>query len=687
MRKSLGFRIAVLFISIILVPLLLTLHIADRAISRISRDENLRKLELGHTMVTNYLKSKKIEMKVNSKKVSDILSWQELDSQTIENALKEFSFTGMQLISDTAETSWGLPYALPRDIKERLKGLAARQQWQSIDCLFGNSLLMLGVSPLTRRYGESNALICINELKSDFIDPLYELTGMHVELYNGGFTMLAGTMLNAAGYRETGRLKDSETAKNLHGSGALVRDEAFDGEHYLAGYRLISDPEIESELYVMVALPGRSLSTTDRMLLKYLSYVTVIAIMLALLLALFFSRSIVNPLRLFCSAAHTIAEGSFDYRITLEREDEIGRLVESFNQMAGKLQRSYSDLERKIFEITTLYRISNLAGYESNSETLLSRMLDEIRAALESERASIFLLNQQTDTLELRMISGVPDGSAQQRVFLHTGEGIAGTVLKTGEGFINNAGESHPLFVRFREDGRLNGIQSMMCVPLSFRDRIFGVLNIVNKAQNGHYNENDFNLFKALASRLAVNLENTRLYELSITDGLTKLYVHRYFQVRLEEEIVRARRYDNQVSLLMFDIDHFKLFNDKYGHQTGDLVLMEVSEVVRHTVRRDIDIPARYGGEEFAVVFPEMGVEDALKLAERLRKKIEETKMETTNYGTLKVTVSIGVAGFPGHAGNKADLILQADTALYAAKAGGRNRVVCAGSDPPKGSY
>ncbi|HNV71924.1 MAG TPA: sensor domain-containing diguanylate cyclase, partial [Candidatus Ozemobacteraceae bacterium] len=215
-------------------------------------------------------------------------------------------------------------------------------------------------------------------------------------------------------------------------------------------------------------------------------------------------------------------------------------------------------------------------------------------------------------------------------------------------------------------------IRTMICVPLKVRDRATGVINVVNKSGTDQFTADDQHLLEALAQQAAMAVEHARLYELAITDGLTKLFIHRYFQARLEEEILRARRYHTTCSLLLFDIDHFKKFNDTYGHQQGDIVLMEVAKLIKQTVRDTIDIPARYGGEEFAIILPETDTAGAQLVAERMRKVVE--MYDFPGQGKpLKVTISLGIATFPDHASTRPTLIKKSDIALYACKKRGRN--------------
>jgi two-component system cell cycle response regulator len=167
-----------------------------------------------------------------------------------------------------------------------------------------------------------------------------------------------------------------------------------------------------------------------------------------------------------------------------------------------------------------------------------------------------------------------------------------------------------------------------------------------------------------------------RLRELAVTDGLTGLYNYRYFKEFLSQELRRAERHNSNVSVAMIDIDYFKNYNDTYGHLAGDEVLRILARLMRDNIR-SIDLAARYGGEEFALVLPETGKAAARFVAKKIKDFVEEYKFrneETQPNG--KLTVSMGVATYPGDGKTMEDLINRADQWLYQAKAGGRNRVV-----------
>ncbi len=171
---------------------------------------------------------------------------------------------------------------------------------------------------------------------------------------------------------------------------------------------------------------------------------------------------------------------------------------------------------------------------------------------------------------------------------------------------------------------------------------------------------------------------NRRLAQQAIHDPLTGLYNRRYMEESLERELLRAKRNDTQVSVVMCDLDHFKNINDKYGHQAGDKVLKSFGALVKRRCRAT-DISCRYGGEEFLLVFPNMPGDIACEWAEHMRVTLAETPVADGGH-QLKVTASFGVAVYPTHGTNPSQLVSAADSAQYAAKAAGRNRVVCAPS-------
>ena len=248
---------------------------------------------------------------------------------------------------------------------------------------------------------------------------------------------------------------------------------------------------------------------------------------------------------------------------------------------------------------------------------------------------------------------------------------------------------------------RVNGIRH---IPILEGEALVGIVSIRDLT---HYYQNKIEsefadardrieelqkLVKLSAEEVLESLfsEINKYKELSLTDHLTGLYNKRYFMMRLREEMARARRHKQELSLIFCDLDHFKNINDNYGHHLGDVILKTVGQMLAGGLGdikvvsrlRKSDIVARYGGEEFVAILPETAEENAVVAAEKMRGVIEGHQF-SFNEETFKITMSFGVAGLSDRVGDVDEFIQLADHAMYRAKADGRNRVVAYGSEPP----
>ena len=220
-----------------------------------------------------------------------------------------------------------------------------------------------------------------------------------------------------------------------------------------------------------------------------------------------------------------------------------------------------------------------------------------------------------------------------------------------------------------------------LCTPLVTQDETLGVLYLYSRDPAARLDAATERFAGTVAEGLALALSNLRLRESlvqqSIRDPLTGLFNRRHLEETLELELHRAARRNAPVSVLMFDVDHFKRFNDRYGHDAGDAVLRAVSDLAGAHIRAG-DVACRYGGEEFLLLQPGMSAADAVSRADVLRTAV--SRLELSHHGTPlgRVTISVGVATYNDHGANRTDLVKRADEALYAAKRGGRDRVVSA---------
>jgi diguanylate cyclase (GGDEF)-like protein len=216
--------------------------------------------------------------------------------------------------------------------------------------------------------------------------------------------------------------------------------------------------------------------------------------------------------------------------------------------------------------------------------------------------------------------------------------------------------------------------RSRVCVPIISFGQDLGLLLLASSAP-GRFRATDFKPLHSIADICATAIKNAhyveRVKQLAYVDGLTGIFNRRYFEMRILEEIERAGRFHHQLALLLADIDQFKRLNDEFGHLLGDEVLRQVSSLLSQHSRKH-DIVCRYGGEEFVIVLPESGIEAAMAAAEKLRAIVADWQFPGV---PRQVTISVGVALLSQQEATRDELVQAADTALYAAKAAGRNRI------------
>ncbi len=385
-----------------------------------------------------------------------------------------------------------------------------------------------------------------------------------------------------------------------------------------------------------------------------------------------FSIRITSPIINIADKANEISGGNLRVNVHSNRKDEIGFLASCFNNMTAKIRK-------KVFELTALFKISQIINNTSSYQRALDETLSYIVTIFLAKRGSIMLLSDVGDQLKLksvRIFGEIEQGASpeiQERIVLRLGEGIAGQVLADGKPIVCLDCASDQRFKKYDSASGTEPPKVLITVPLIVQGKALGVINLADRGEPENFGNDDLELLMAIANQLAVSIDNAKLHELAITDGLTGLFIHRYFQLKLDDEIKRARRYVSPLSLIIFDIDHFKKFNDTYGHQQGDRILKETARLVKESVR-GTDIACRYGGEEFSIILPHTTAEQAIIFAERLRKRFAETEFRYQDL-IMQVTISLGISEFPKMCQDKMSLIKKADQALYNCKNKGRNRV------------
>ena len=347
--------------------------------------------------------------------------------------------------------------------------------------------------------------------------------------------------------------------------------------------------------------------------------------------------------------------------------------LEDFKIVAEKLKKENTRIDKQLREIGHLYDVIKDLGSTLNTQEMLDLIKDFTDRMFDLPHFVIAVLSPDNKRYDVRVTSGCDE------TFLRRAE----IEVDTNQLLAILAREKKPLLIspvtadsRFEKLRHLS-IESFLFIPFVIQDRVIGFLCSYSN-QKDFLDQEKFSNFQVFFNQIAIGLQKSLLYEkvqkLSITDGLTKLYSHRHFKQRLEEELVLAGRYSSSLSLLILDIDHFKRYNDTYGHVAGDHVLMQVAGILKEQAEVT-HLVARYGGEEMVLIAPETTKEKAVELAERIRTKIA-SHVFAVGQETTSVTVSIGVATFPMDAESSTELISRADQALYAGKNRGRNRVV-----------
>ena len=365
-------------------------------------------------------------------------------------------------------------------------------------------------------------------------------------------------------------------------------------------------------------------------------------------------------------------------RFNAQDTERIYALAPALAKALQMLETRRAD-RRRLSEITTLYDLSRLMESASDIEQIYKATVAQVAKIIPCENTALFLLDKPSKKLELRAARGRAVNLLEHFAF-EKGKGVSGWVASRGKPIVINDMDRAPNVLN--SDSLPARVRSFAAIPMRVNNNVIGVLHLSDSGPNA-FSPDDIRLLSLIAGQAAVTIDrmaaHQQLETLAITDGLTRVYNHRYFQMRLEDELRRCKRYRLPLSLLIIDADHFKNINDIYGHASGDAVLRDMGNLLRECMR-DTEIVARLGGEEFGVLLPQTDEIQAQIAAERLRASVEAHDFRSVDGQPIQVTISLGIAGFPPNA-TRADLMEQADRAMYAAKRSGRNRVVAA--DPP----
>ena len=385
-----------------------------------------------------------------------------------------------------------------------------------------------------------------------------------------------------------------------------------------------------------------------------------------------------------------------------------------------ELNKIKQELERTKTELAILYEISNAMRTTLKLDEILYIILTGVTAhiGLGFNRALLFLVNEKDALIEGKMGIGPETEEEANRIWTRVEQEqmdmddlinaykVSGEVLESGfnqqvrrlkiplkesNGGLLALGvlDGMPLLLtketmpNYNSDPiiQLLNTDELVVVPLKAKDKVNGVVLADNFITKKPITKDDIRMLIMLANQAGLAIENSQLYEKTVTrahsDSLTELWNHGYFQYLLQAELEKAKITKTPLSLIMLDIDNFKIYNDMLGHQSGDKILKALATLIKNQSRK-MDYVCRYGGEEFTIILPETQKKEAFLIAERIRADVE--RYDFVNEKILpnkELTASIGLSSFPEDGFSPSELISHSDKALYEAKQKGKNNTCC----------
>lgn len=434
-------------------------------------------------------------------------------------------------------------------------------------------------------------------------------------------------------------------------------------------YRL----RLTAALVAVLAVPiGIALLVHDAPLVDEL-IIAGIAIPVGVAFAAVLARVLAKPVRDLAETAEAAAGRPDEGR----HHDELARLAASVGLLSERLHTRADSAERARAQVQdSVRRLGEVLRSTHDLMKLLSVVLETALVAVNGRAGAVFLFSTRRSELTAKVARHLDPAIAERRLPL--GHGLAGWVAQQGRPMLLPAtGEEVPVPADPEPVAA-----TALAVPLEGQSQVLGVLAIYGRHGGGSFAADDLDTIASLARQAAVGIDNVLLHQeaqrLSITDGLTSIWNHRYFQMRFSQEFAAANRFGQHVSLLWIDIDDFKVANDEHGHQRGDAILIELASRIQAEIR-EVDTLARYGGEEFILILPHIDHDGAATAAERIRHVVADTAFGAEGEVEIPITVSIGYATYPDDGTTQETLLNTADKAMYVAKARGKNRVVGAG--------
>ena len=453
------------------------------------------------------------------------------------------------------------------------------------------------------------------------------------------------------------------TIKTIQAGRSVDQSKLMSGEKRMLALRKRMSNLFDRDKAENIEVLSTAAQMTRRMLLLGVG----LAILLASVLLLFtqvVSRLIVEPVRQLIAASERVRQGDFSPSLPPPVPNELGVLSHSFAQMTAALQH-----ERE--EMTALTRFSEMVAQCTSEHEVYDQILHSLKERFRPRRVVIRKISAADNVLEVA--ASFPADQPGSNFWPIIEEPDNCKAIRIGRSFRVNDVTAEPLCPAMHApptDG------SYYCSPLIAGGSIIGAIRL--EGTKDFWTPEREHLLQSYVGGAATALSNIRLLETrkqqATVDPLTGLYNRRFFDEQAHKVLAAARRQSQPFGMIMMDLDHFKSFNDAFGHELGDRLLREFSRTVRASVREN-SVAARLGGEEFAVLLPDADLEAGRLVAERIRHSVERMSVTSGTDRTLRsVTVSLGVAIYPDHGKSPDEVLQAADKALYESKRAGRNR-------------
>ncbi len=365
------------------------------------------------------------------------------------------------------------------------------------------------------------------------------------------------------------------------------------------------------------------------------------------------------------------------------RRDFLQKIIDKAIRRRNEIicnRQTVLSLRRKVEVLQTLNEVVQAINSSLKPKEILNTIMEKAADLIKAEGWSVLLTDAKTNELVFEAASGKA-GKKLLGMRLKIGQGVAGWVARYGKSLIVPDVAKDPRFYSGVDRKTRFTTKSVLCVPMRSRDRIIGVVEVVNKIGGDQFTQDDYEIFENVVAHLTIALEKAQMYrkmeEASLIDDLTQLYNTRYCNQFLDNFLLERKDTRSIISLIFLDIDFFKIVDDNFGHLVGSETLKIVGERMTRVIRKN-DVIIRYGGDEYIVLLPNTDKKTAAVIAERIRKEISRDPYYAFGNKKFNISVTLGVATYPNDAKSRDELIGKADRAMYEGKLTGRNKVVLA---------